>query len=106
MQLARTALIATAACLIGAAAYAQPASSDTSQSAPQTAPDNSAPPSSMSSGASSSAQTGTATNASTTVDANGNAVVASQPVPDTAANRASYGQPLSRAGKRTKPAGN
>ncbi len=28
------------------------------------------------------------------------------PVPDTAENRAKYGQPMSRAGKRTAPAGN
>jgi hypothetical protein len=33
-------------------------------------------------------------------------VVASQPVPDTKANREAFGQPLSRAGKRTKAAGN
>jgi hypothetical protein len=31
--------------------------------------------------------------------------VASQPVPDTRANRAAFGQPLSRAGKRTAPIG-
>jgi hypothetical protein len=33
-------------------------------------------------------------------------VVSNGPVPDTAANRAKYGQPLSRAGKATDPAGN
>ena len=33
-------------------------------------------------------------------------VIASQPVPDTPANRKAYGQPMSRAGKRTAPAGN
>ena len=33
-------------------------------------------------------------------------VVTNGPVPDTAENRARYGQPLSRAGKRTAPAGN
>ena len=32
--------------------------------------------------------------------------VTNGPVPDTAENRARYGQPLSRAGKRTAPAGN
>ena len=32
--------------------------------------------------------------------------VTNGPVPDTAENRAKYGQPLSRAGKRTTPAGN
>jgi hypothetical protein len=53
-----------------------------------------------------SAPTGGAANASATVDANGVQVIASQPVPDTKANRAAYGQPLSRAGKRTAPKGN
>ena len=33
-------------------------------------------------------------------------VVSNGPVPDNAANRAKYGQPLSRAGKATDPAGN
>lgn len=33
-------------------------------------------------------------------------VVTNGPVPDTAENRAKYGQPLSGGGKRTKPAGN
>ncbi|HEX5776972.1 MAG TPA: hypothetical protein VFX95_09880 [Caulobacteraceae bacterium] len=32
--------------------------------------------------------------------------VTNGPIPDTAENRALYGQPLSRAGKRTTPAGN
>jgi hypothetical protein len=33
-------------------------------------------------------------------------VIASAPVPDTRANRARYGQPMSNAGKRTAPRGN
>lgn len=33
-------------------------------------------------------------------------IVTNGPVPDTAENRARYGQPMSRAGKRTAPAGN
>ncbi len=33
-------------------------------------------------------------------------VVTNGPVPDTAENRARYGQPMSHTGKRTKPAGN
>jgi len=43
-----------------------------------------------------------------TTDANGDRhmIVASPPVPDTVANREKYGQPLSRAGRRTAPAGN
>jgi hypothetical protein len=32
--------------------------------------------------------------------------VASAPVPDTPENRAKYGGPMSRAGKRTAPKGN
>jgi len=121
MPLIRTALIATAACLIGAAAYAQPTPNPAppagdSQSMPQAAPDTSAAPSTgaampdnsgaMNAAPGASAQVGTPANTSTTVDANGNQVIASQPVPDTRANRAAYGAPLSRAGKRTKPAGN
>ncbi|HEY1752099.1 MAG TPA: hypothetical protein VGG29_12620 [Caulobacteraceae bacterium] len=110
MPLVRSALIATAACLIGAAAYAQtttgdttPPAGDTTQSMPQT-PDNSqvaAPQTSPDM----SAQTGTSVNTSATATG-GNEVIASQPVPDTPANRAKYGKPLSRAGKRTAPAGN
>jgi hypothetical protein len=33
-------------------------------------------------------------------------VVTNGPIPDTAENRAKYGQPMSHAGKRTAPAGN
>ncbi|HZZ90585.1 MAG TPA: hypothetical protein VFE13_19835, partial [Caulobacteraceae bacterium] len=112
MPLVRTALIATAACLIGAAAYAQPTAGDTSSTSPaQQAPaDQSATPpadqsamppaadqSAMppaSSGMNQAAPTGAAANTSTTVGANGNQVIASQPVPDTPANRAAYGKPL------------
>jgi hypothetical protein len=35
-----------------------------------------------------------------------NTMVTNGPVPDTPANRAKYGKPMSRAGKRTAPAGN
>ena len=142
MPLIRTALIATAACLIGAAAYAQPMPDQAppaggDQSMPQSAPDTSAPPATTpdtgaapstgaampdsstgssapmpdSSGATNAqpgaaAQVGTPANTSTTVDASGNQVVASQPVPDTPANRHAYGAPLSHAGKHTAPKGN
>jgi hypothetical protein len=89
--------MATAACLIGATAYAQPTDQSTTDQAP---PPSSAP-------ADMNAPTGAAANTSATVDAaTGAQVIASQPVPDTRANRATYGQPLSRAGKRTAPAGN
>jgi len=103
MPLVRTALIATAACLIGAAAYAQPTAGDntppagdTTQSMPQTPP--------QASQDMSGAQTGAAVNTSATTTSD--QVIASQPVPDTPANRAKYGRPLSRAGKRTAPVGN
>ena len=115
MTLVRSALIATAACLIGAAAYAQPATGDTSppagdqstQQAPQTPPTGNPPgpmgSSDMNAGASTSAPagstdmsqpstgaapTGAASNTSATVttDANGTQVIASQPVPDTPVN--------------------
>jgi len=124
MPLVRSALIATAACLFGAAAYAQPAttdqpaappaaaSSDMNQApstaappadaapAPDTAPSTSAGP------APATAPVGSAANTSTTVGANGTEVIASQPVPDTPANRAAFGAPLSHAGKHTAPKGN
>ena len=35
-----------------------------------------------------------------------NTTVTNGPVPDTAANRAKYGKPMSHAGRRTAPAGN
>ncbi len=35
-----------------------------------------------------------------------NTMVTNGPVPDTAANRAKYGKPMSHAGKKTAPAGN
>ena len=108
MLLVRSALIATAACLIGAAAYAQPATTDQAppagaQSMPQ---DNSAPATSTDMSAPGSDRRFAANTFVATVGANGAQVIASQPVPDTPANRAAFGQPLSHAGKHTKPAGN
>jgi hypothetical protein len=108
MPLVRTALIATAACLLGAAAYAQTADQAPpagSQSMSQPAPADQASPA-PSSDMNTPAPTGAAANTSATMNASGVQVIASQPVPDTPANRAAFGQPLSHAGKRTKPAGN
>ncbi|MFI4974524.1 MAG: hypothetical protein ACHP84_08300 [Caulobacterales bacterium] len=54
----------------------------------------------------------TPTTPATTIDASATVatgtvqVISNPPVPDTAANRAKYGQPLSNAGRRTKAAGN
>jgi hypothetical protein len=149
MPLVRAALIATAACLIGAAAYAQPATGDatspagdpSTQQSPQTPPTGNPPAqtgsSDMNAGGSMNGQsaapatpdttagapaspdasgssnmnaapTGAAANtsANVTTDANGTQVIASQPVPDTPANRKAYGSPLSMTGKRTAPVGN
>jgi hypothetical protein len=36
----------------------------------------------------------------------GTDIVTNGPIPDTRANRAKYGQPLSNGGRMTKPAGN
>ncbi|MGH6957516.1 MAG: hypothetical protein ACREEW_12700 [Caulobacteraceae bacterium] len=131
MPLVRSALIATAACLIGAVAYAQPttgtAPAGGSTSVPQTPPDNNQagpPPATSDMGSQNGdvngqangqmnepaqpgqpmqgAQTGSEANTSATVNGD---VIASQPVPDTRANRKLYGQPLSRAGRRTAPTG-
>ena len=124
MPLVRSALIATAACLFGAAAYAQPATTDQPAAPPAAssdmspAPSTSAPPATASqtpdaapsnSAAPDTAPTapvGAAANTSTTVGSNGTEVIASQPVPDTPANRAAFGAPLSHAGKHTAPNGN
>ena len=55
------------------------------------------------------AETATAADVAATVDETASVtteVIASAPVPDTPANRARFGQPLSRAGKMTAPRGN
>ena len=101
MPLVKTAMIATAACLIGATAYAQ-----ADNQAPQPAPQTSMPADTSSAPADASAATGAAGNASATVGANGVVTIASQPVPDTKENRKAFGQPLSRAGRRTAAKGN
>jgi hypothetical protein len=44
-------------------------------------------------------------NASVTTGPNGVETIASPPVPDTPANRARFGRPLSRAGQRTPATG-
>lgn len=67
---------------------------------------------SMTTGASSSATVGTtsapaATSAGVNASMGGNVqLITNGPVPDTPENRDKYGDPLSRAGKRTAPAGN
>jgi hypothetical protein len=95
-------MLATAACLIGATAYAQ---TDNGAQAPQQPPPQTSMPADQAP-ADATAPTGVAGNASATVGANGVVTIASQPVPDTPENRKAFGQPLSRAGKRTAPKGN
>jgi hypothetical protein len=92
---------AAAACLLSGVAVANADTPMGAQSAP--ADQSTMPPSadqSAPAAATSSADT------SAKVNAAGVTVIASQPVPDTPANRAAYGQPLSRAGKHTAPRGN
>lgn len=99
-----------------ALAIAAPAVS-LAQTADQAPPDQSAPPAQgpMSAAPAPSAES-TAINASTgqpmapgqagALAAGDNTLVTNGPVPDTAANRAKYGGPNSRAGRHTKPIGN
>lgn len=103
MPLVKTAIVATVACLIGATAYAQ---TDPGQAPQQPPPQSSMPADNTAQPADATAATTAAGNASATVGANGVVTVASQPVPDTVENRKAYGQPLSRAGRRTAPRGN
>jgi hypothetical protein len=112
MPLVRYALAAAAACLLGGAAYAQ---TGADQSAPPPADQSAAQPADNSGAAAPPAAdntqpgiaaTGAGTETSAVVNGQTVEVISSQPVPDTKANRAKYGQPLSRAGKRTKPIGN
>jgi hypothetical protein len=135
MRLVRSALIATAACLTGdssapsGGSSMQQAPAQTPQAGNPPGPSGS---SDMNPGASTSAPAGSTdtagpagvsgasdmsaqpnaggaaanTSANVTTDANGTQVIASQPVPDTPANRKAYGKPLSMTGKRTPPAGN
>ena len=102
MPLVKTAMMAMAASLIGATAYAQ---TDNGAQAPQQPPPQSSMPADNTS-APADAATGQAGNASATVGANGVVTIASQPVPDTKENRKAFGQPLSRAGRRTAAKGN
>jgi hypothetical protein len=117
MPLARyTIAAATAALFMGGIAAAQPAtsqgSSDNNANPPASAQPASAPAASDqgSATANTTAETAmpansSAANISASVAADGTQVIASQPVPDTPANRAKYGKPMSNAGKRTPATG-
>ena len=107
---------AAAALLVGGAAVAQPAmpagTSPDNNANPPAQDQSTPPPATTSDTGSMGGQTDTATpatgaasNTSADVASGGVQVIASQPVPDTRANRAKYGQPMSHAGKHTAPTG-
>jgi hypothetical protein len=108
MPLVRYALGAAAASLIAGAALAQATSSPDAAAAsgPPPATDNSASGATNNAPPPAAASTGAGTETSAVVNGQTVQVIASAPVPDTPENRAKYGQPLSRAGKRTAPKGN
>jgi hypothetical protein len=118
-------IAAGALALAASAASAQPAPTDQTpppaadQSAPATAPD-AAPAQPMGQAAQAPAATSAGANTNATVVNPGdappaqvqalaqgdNSLTSMSPVPDTPANRAKFGGPMSMTGKRTKPAGN
>ncbi|MBV8684181.1 MAG: hypothetical protein JO111_14990 [Caulobacteraceae bacterium] len=94
---------------MGAPPQSEPSAPTQDMNAPPPPPDATAP-SATASGANTSAQVvspGEAPPSQVQALASGdNAVVTNGPVPDTPANRARYGGPMSMTGKHTKPAGN
>jgi len=111
---------AAAACLLGGLAVANadapaPMAGSTPPADQSASPPDQANPPPEQQGASAADQGAAAQSApaaatssadtSANVTASGTQVIASQPVPDTPANRAAYGQPMSRAGKHTAPTG-
>lgn len=108
---------ASAATLLAGAAYAQdqaaPDTSNPSASPSAPAPAQPSAPADSGSGGVSAGASGTSTSSAgynvgvpQTDPATGNQIVTNGPVPDTRANRAAYGQPDSRAGRRTRAKGN
>ena len=94
--------IAAATALIGGVAVAQQSTTTTVNPVPPSAPSSTDPtPAPVGAATSTSVTTTDTTGASMTVS-----MVTNGPVPDTAANRAKYGQPMSHAGKRTPARGN
>jgi len=118
MKLTHLTIAAAAVTLLGGAAYAQepqapaapaPGSTTNDGNAAQTPSEAPAPPAPTASASTETAPAAPA--ASTDVSATAqstftNMTVTNGPVPDTRENRAKYGQPLSRAGKRTAARGN
>jgi hypothetical protein len=116
MKLIHLTIATAAAALLGGAAYAQEptppgagsAPADSTTSAQPLPEDPTVPANSTTEAAPAApapAATTTATDASTGATLT-NMTVTNGPVPDTAENRAKYGQPMSRAGKRTAARGN
>jgi hypothetical protein len=111
-------MIATvaAAALLGGSAFAQ-AAADTAVNPPSAPSDPGAAPSGAASDTTSPAPAAGASEASvapaaqapaerTSADSAGDAdIVTNGPIPDTKANRAKYGAPLSSAGRMTRPTG-
>ena len=103
---------AAVACLFGGAAFANadlPSATDTGASPPVASDQPTAPvdPATVTTDQAPMPQAPAAATSATDSSANvGVQVIASQPVPDTPENRAKYGQPMSHAGKHTRPAGN
>lgn len=99
--------------LVAAAlAIAMPALAQT-QASPPMAPDQNPPPPAAPSAAMSGANTSGPVPAdqlppgqASALAGGDNQMVTNGPVPDTPANRAKYGRPMSNAGRKTKPAGN
>jgi len=91
-------IVAVVATMAGAAAAQAVAQADPSQAAPDATA--AAPAAAATTAVPDQVQTPTP--AATTVAA----TVTNGPIPDTPANRAKYGAPMSHAGKKTQPAGN
>jgi hypothetical protein len=111
MKITHLMTAAALATLMGGAAYAQdqaaPATPDPSMPAPAPA---ATPPAQYNYNANSGATTAPASSSTlgdpATMKAGDASVVSNGPVPDTPANRARYGKPMSNAGKKSTPAGN
>jgi hypothetical protein len=112
MPFVRTALLAAAASLLAATAFAQtdagamPPSDQSATLPPASDPAPAVTDSSAMPPPADAAPIGAAADTSATVDANGVVWHSAQPIPDTRANRAADGQPLSHAGKVSPPIGN
>lgn len=109
MKLTHLAAATAAVAFLGGAAYAQQPTTPAPADAPPV--EQAAPPADTTLDASEPAPASSDVTATSATTVAGNVsvtttTVTNGPVPDTAENRAKYGQPLSRAGKRTAARGN